>query len=179
MLCLCNRLEGHNINLDSLKYQKLHEQEFINDCEHEDDDIELEALIGLDHYWDIVIGKPLEDLHKFWSLKSLGIIDTEAVEERFLQKVSKKVGRYVEKLLWKHQCPLVYDNFVLAKKRLESLLKKLRQNAALLKQYSNIINEQLKNKIKEEVNDTLSTIGKTALGGHQRRPYSIEIKRSL
>ena len=40
MLCLCNRLEGHNINLDSLKYQKLHEQEFINDCEHGDDDID-------------------------------------------------------------------------------------------------------------------------------------------
>ena len=57
---LCNRLKGHNINLDSLKYQKLHEQEFINDCEH-DDDIELEALIGLDHYWDILIGKPLRE----------------------------------------------------------------------------------------------------------------------
>ena len=37
---LCNRLKGHNINLDSLKYQKLHEQEFINDCEHGDDDID-------------------------------------------------------------------------------------------------------------------------------------------
>ena len=46
------------------------------------------------------------------------------------------------KLPWKDQHPLLYDNFILAKKRLESLLKRLRQNSALLKQYSDIINEK-------------------------------------
>ena len=37
---LCNRLKGHNINLDPLKYPKLHQLEFINDCEN-DEDIEI------------------------------------------------------------------------------------------------------------------------------------------
>ena len=87
-----------------------------------------------------------EELHKFWSLESLSIKDKDTVEEKFLQNVSKKNGRYVVKLPWKDQHPLLYDNFILAKKRFESLLKRLRQNSALLKQYSDIINEQLKSK---------------------------------
>ena len=102
-----------------------------------------------------------EELGKFWSLKSLGIIDKETVEERLLQNVSIEDGRYEVKLPWKDQHPLLYDNFVLAKTRLESLLKRLRQNSALLKQYSDIINEQLKNNIVEQVNDNLLTKGKT------------------
>ena len=61
----------------------------------------------------------------FWSLISLGIMDKET-EERFLQNVSKKDGRYVVKLPWKYQHPLLSDNFILAKKKLESLLKTLR-----------------------------------------------------
>ena len=106
-------------------------------------------------------------MHKFWSLESLGIIDKEIVEERFLQNVSKKDGTYEAKLPWKDQHPLLYDNFILAKKRLESLLKRLRQNSALSKQYSDILNEQLKNNIVEEVNDNLPTIGKTYYMPHQ------------
>ena len=104
---------------------------------------------------------------KFWSLESLGIIDKETIEERFLQNISKKDGRYVVKLPWKDQHPLLYDNFILAKKRLESLLKRLRQNSSLLKQYSEIINEQLKNNLVEEVNDNLPTIGKTYYMPHK------------
>ena len=104
-----------------------------------------------------------EELHKFWSLESLGIIDKETVEERLLQNVSTKDERYEVKLPWKDQHPLLYGNFITAKKRLESLLKRLIQNSALLKQYLDIINEQLKNSIVEEVNDNLPTIGKSLL----------------
>ena len=39
--CLCNRLKGHNINLDPLKYPKLHQVEIINDCEHDNDRVRL------------------------------------------------------------------------------------------------------------------------------------------
>ena len=106
-------------------------------------------------------------MHKFGSSESLGIIDKETVDKKFLQNVSKKDGRYVAKLPRKDQHPRLYDNFILAKKRLESLLKRLRQNSALLKQYSDIINEQLKNNIAEEVNDNLPTIGKTYYMLHQ------------
>ena len=68
-----------------------------------------------------------EELHKLWSLESWGIIDKKTVEERFLQRVSKKDGRYEVKLPWKDQHPLLYDNFIVDKKKLESLLKRLRQ----------------------------------------------------
>ena len=74
-----------------------------------------------------------EELHKFCLLESLAIIDKEKVEERFLQNVPKKDGRYAVKLPWKDQHPLLYDSFILAKKRLESLFKRLGQNSALLK----------------------------------------------
>ena len=50
-----------------------------------------------------------EKLRKFCSLESLGIIDKETVEERFLQNVSKKDGRYLVKLPWVEQHPLLYD----------------------------------------------------------------------
>ena len=46
---LCNRLKGHSINLNPLKYPKLNQLKFVNDCEH-DNDIEVGVLIGLDHY---------------------------------------------------------------------------------------------------------------------------------
>ena len=65
---------------------------------------------------------------------------------------------------WKDQYSLLCDNSILAKKRLQSLLKRLIQNLALLKQYSNIINEQMKNNI---VKDNLPTIGKTYCIRHQ------------
>ena len=99
-----------------------------------------------------------EELHKVWSLESLGIIGKETVVERFLKNVSKKDGRYEVKLPSKDQHPLLYDNFILAKKRLDSLPKRLKQNSALLKQYAHIINEKLKNIIVEEVNVNLPTI---------------------
>ena len=67
--CLCNRLEGHDINLDSLKYPKLHQLMFMNDCEH-DDDIELGVLIGLDHFWDIVIGNLIRDIQNLVALET-------------------------------------------------------------------------------------------------------------
>ena len=35
--CLWNKLKGHNINFDPLKYPKLHQLKFINNCEHDDD----------------------------------------------------------------------------------------------------------------------------------------------
>ena len=106
-------------------------------------------------------------MHKFWSLESLGIIGKEIVVERFLKNVSKKDGRYEVKLPWKDQHPLLYDNFILAKKRLDSLPKRLKQSSALLKQYAHITNEQLKNIIVEEVNVNLPTIWKTYYILHQ------------
>ena len=68
------RLKGHNINLDPLKYPKLHQLKVINDCEH-DDDIEVGVLIGLHHYWDILIGNLIRDTQNLVALEAkLGYI---------------------------------------------------------------------------------------------------------
>ena len=64
---LCNRLKGYNINLDPLKYPKLYQLEFINDCEH-DDNIEVGVLIRLDHYYDIVTENPIRDTQNLVAL---------------------------------------------------------------------------------------------------------------
>ena len=53
-----------------------------------------------------------EELRKFWSLELLDLIDKDTVEERFFQNFSKKYGRYVVKLPWKDQHPLLYDSFI-------------------------------------------------------------------
>ena len=71
---LCNRIKGHDINLDPLKYPKLHQLEFINDCEH-DDDIEVGVLIGLDHYWDIVTGNPIRDTQNLVACWDISYLD--------------------------------------------------------------------------------------------------------
>ena len=75
----CSRLKGHNINLDPLKYQKLHQLEFMNDCEH-DNYIEAGVLLGLDDYWDIVIGNHIRDTQNLVPLETkLGYILSGAV----------------------------------------------------------------------------------------------------
>lgn len=53
----------------------------------------------------------------------------------------------------KVQHPLLNDNFIPAKLILESVLKKLRQNLALLKQYTDTVNEQLENNMVKGVDD--------------------------
>ena len=68
----------------------------------------------------------IEELLKFWSLESLGFVEKETVEKRLLQNISKKDRRYVVKLVWKDQHPFLYDNFIVTKNRLESLLKRLK-----------------------------------------------------
>ena len=98
-----------------------------------------------------------EELHKFWSLESLGTIDKETVEERFLQDVSWKDGRYVVKLPWKDQHPLLYDNFVLAKKRLESLIGFRLHNIAVA---AGIEKAFLNNGIQEDDRDALRFLWK-------------------
>ena len=55
--------------------------------------------------------------------------------------------------------PLLNDNFILAKKRLDSQLKRLGKRPKLLDPYSTRINEQFENGITEEVDNSLPTVG--------------------
>ena len=54
---------------DPLKYPKLHQLKFMNDYEHHDN-VQVEVLIGLDHYWDIVIVNPIRDTQNLVALET-------------------------------------------------------------------------------------------------------------
>ena len=79
-------------------------------------------------------------LRKFWDLESLGVHDDEdALYDQFHDVVVFQDGRYEVKLPWKDPMVVVPDNFELSKKRLFGLLKRLRQNWELFKQYDGVI----------------------------------------
>ena len=101
-------------------------------------------------------GPTLKDLDKrlrsFWDLESLGITDTEAtVLEQFSSIVTLRDGRYEVSLPWKDPCSSIPDNLQLSQGRLRSLLRRLRQTPGILKEYDNIIQQQLQKGIVEIV----------------------------
>ncbi len=97
---------------------------------------------------DSFVAEPsLDDqLKRFWELESLGIpIHQSSVYERFLKHIRFDGKRYQVCLPWKeHHSPLP-DHYGLCRKRLERLLRKLKQNPQRLSEYNGIIREQLKN----------------------------------
>lgn len=97
---------------------------------------------------------PLDEiLHSFWNLESLGV-DTKAdsVLEEFTQTVQFKDGRYEVSLPWKNSHPMLPDNYLLSRKRLGGLIKRLRHDPEVLKEYDSIIQSQRSQGIVEEVN---------------------------
>ena len=83
-------------------------------------------------------------LKRFWELDSLGILKNEqSVYEKFTQQISLKQGRYEVHLPWKESHPPLPDNYELCHKRLDELLKRLRQNPERLLQYDAVIRDQL------------------------------------
>lgn len=79
-----------------------------------------------------------KQLHSFWEIESLGIMndktespeDTEALQS-FEQTTIFKDGRSQVELPWRRDSPPLPDNFTVAKKRFESLKRKLSADAAL------------------------------------------------
>jgi hypothetical protein len=87
-------------------------------------------------------------LMKFWNLESLGIFNQEmSVDQEFRNEIDFKDGRYLVKLPWRNDGSELQDNFELSKDRLMGLLRKLRHTPELLREFDNIINEQLQNQI--------------------------------
>ena len=97
---------------------------------------------------------PLDEvLHSFWNLESLGIATkVDSVLEEFAQTVQFKNGRYEVALPWKSSHPTLPDNYLMSKKRLYGLIKRLRLNPEVLKEYDSIIQNQRSQGIVEEVN---------------------------
>ena len=100
---------------------------------------------------------PVEDnmdqtLKKFWDLESLGIQPQEtSVQEEFTQSIHFKEGRYEVTLPWKPTHRPLPTNLELCKRRLTSLLKRLKTTPKILEDYNNIIQEQLHKGIVEPV----------------------------
>ena len=93
-----------------------------------------------------------QQLHRFWDLETLGIQEQEpSIRESFQQQIQLTGGRYQVSLPWKPTHRPLPSNLELAKKRLNTLLKKLQGTLQFLKEYDNIIQDQLKRGIVERV----------------------------
>ena len=106
-----------------------------------------------------------DQLRRFWELESLGIMKDEPfVYDKFVQRISFDGQRYQVSLPWKENAPPLPDNFELCHRRLDSLLRRLKQNPPLLAEYDSVIRDQLSRGIIEVVNNTSSD-------GHERIHY--------
>ena len=169
------------------------------------DDLDIDILVGSDHYWKLVTGRVVKgdggptaietrlgwvlsgpadgvqeetsinlipahsthilrvdnfseaenldsQLRRFWELESLGILkDEQPLEQQFTQQITFKRGRYEVHLPWKDSHPHLPDHYGLCQRRLQGLLRRLRQNPKQLKQYDSVIQEQLRLGIVEAV----------------------------
>ena len=99
-----------------------------------------------------------KQLHAFWELESLGITsersespdDVEALQ-RFEETSIFKDGRYQVELPWRQNHPPLQDNYRIAKKRLESLKRKLRKDVTLYSRYNDVVEDYLKQGMAEDV----------------------------
>ena len=102
-----------------------------------------------------------DQLKRFWELESLGIPTDEApVYEKFLQQIRFDGRRYEVSLPWKEHHPSLPDHYELCRKRLEALLRRLRQTPQLLKEYDGIIRDQTEKGIIEKVPQSTTTTDK-------------------
>ena len=83
-------------------------------------------------------------LELFWDIDTLGVKSDEPseVHTNFKNNLVFNGARYEITLSFKSNHPLLADNYVQCKKRLESLVKRLRKAAEILTQYDKIIKQQ-------------------------------------
>lgn len=95
------------------------------------------------------------DLRAFWDLETLGIMPQaeKSVYDEFVDTISYKNGRYEVHLPWKDPRPNLPDNYDHSLKRLNGLLKRLRQEPDMLHEYDAVIKDQVEKGIVEIVND--------------------------
>ena len=94
-------------------------------------------------------------LKMFRDLESLGVKhDKPSVCEEFQKEIVYKHPQYEVSLPWKQKHPVLHDHYELALRRLNGLLRHLRQNPEILCQYDSVIKEQLNKGIIESVNNS-------------------------
>ncbi|CAB3983094.1 Hypothetical predicted protein, partial [Paramuricea clavata] len=103
-----------------------------------------------------------QQLRQFWDLESLGISKEEkSVVEEFTSTIGFKAGRYHVELPWKEHHPLLPDNYEMSRKRLWSLLERLKRDPEVLKEYDAVIKDQLTKGVVEIVEkEDIGELGK-------------------
>ena len=104
------------------------------------------------------------ELKQFWEFENLGMKnDTAALEvdELMKNKIKFDGERYQITLPVKHQQTEIPDNYILAKKRLNCLLNRLKQKPELFEQYRNVIDEQIASGVVEQVSENEIPTGTT------------------
>ena len=93
-------------------------------------------------------------LNKFWDLDTLGIKEAEdSLFERFSSDIVFKEGRYEVKLPWRDNHPILPSNYQMSLKRLFGLLRRFKSDLSLLKEYNDVITDQLNRGIVEMVKE--------------------------
>ena len=98
-----------------------------------------------------------ETLRSFWELESLGIRIVEAeksIHDKFKEEISFKDGRYKVSLPWKEMHDPLPDNYALSLRRLEGLIRRLKQSPDILQEYDATIQKQISEGIVEVVPDS-------------------------
>ena len=99
-------------------------------------------------------------LQSFWDLETMGITETEhTLYDEFCDKITIRDGRYEVSLPWREVHQPLPDNQQLCKSRLKGLLHRLHQKPSLLKQYDDIIQDQLDQGVIEQVDHPDSVTG--------------------
>ena len=107
-----------------------------------------------------------EKMANFWDLETIGIKEDEEDEMKFDLKIEKEADKYSVNLPWKSHV-ILDDNYTLAMKRLKSLLKRLKRDPEMAKAYVEIMEDQEKKGIIEEVAENVDTMGKIYYMPHQ------------
>ncbi|XP_060589357.1 uncharacterized protein LOC132744614 [Ruditapes philippinarum] len=104
------------------------------------------------------------DLERFWKLESMGILedDTEKSTSGILNEykencIKYKDGRYVAKLPWKEDHSVLPTNYEICRKRTENTIKRLSIETDILKNYGQIIEDQLKRGFIEKCDANVTT----------------------
>jgi len=86
----------------------------------------------------------LEDVRRLWDLETLGIREiTDQVHESFENSISFNGTRYSVRLPWKEGHPELPSNHGTSLYRLNTQMRRLENDPEILKEYGNIIEEQL------------------------------------
>ena len=94
--------------------------------------------------------KTMKKVLNYDSVKKLCMENKNDFIENFKRTLKIDGKRYVTKLKFIEK-PENLPDYILAKKRTDNLVSKLRKNPEQLREYDNIINDYLKDKILEEV----------------------------